>query len=407
MASDNTAINHLEDEDEDEELKEYEEPFFDMVEFDKTHDNKPVFTREMLQSIQNVKLDALSKSKLKVDSEIVYTPSPNERGYGEEFVVGRIHERPNYGNKKISVRFLSCIEMHPEFQKFKPGSEPIETLREYNLVPGQSDYIPVPFVLNWDDRVAGSSHENAAQMALRRSQLRDLIKIWESSTVKKLFLDCFRSSNALRSSNVRIKRIICFGLGSLTFDGSTDRELQHLAAIDLAQLMDARNRFLDPEAPRVEVWFQDPLYEIKDRVLLRELRPDIHFVDDPLGLLGIDDCTFVMANFLPIEFPLLQIIADMFEEGHGPAGFLIDHLQREDGDPESSMYRLHDRLSPRASRMFGNYKRCQEENTQGFRDPDIQGQNQQLFNQQVPARRLLWLEYMSLYIRLPNETSAT
>ncbi|KAL5381112.1 hypothetical protein DPSP01_007368 [Paraphaeosphaeria sporulosa] len=44
----------------------------------------------------------------------------------------------------------------------------------------------------------------------------------------------------------------------------------------------------------------------------------------------------------------------MFEEGQGPAGFLIDSVQRR-WPEDPGMYKINDRSSPRAERMLEHY----------------------------------------------------
>jgi hypothetical protein len=85
---------------------------------------------------------------------------------------------------------------------------------------------------------------------------------------------------------------------------------------------------------KIEILLQDPDYKERDWILLRELHgamgctasSEICFVEDPNGFLAIDSNTLVIAPYLPIHFPWLQIIADLFASGSGPAVIMGDNI---------------------------------------------------------------------------------
>ena len=53
---------------------------------------------------------------------------------------------------------------------------------------------------------------------------------------------------------------------------------------------------------------------------------NINFVSDPEGLLAIDAGTLVVTAFLPVQMPLVQVIADLFSKDptEGPAAIICD-----------------------------------------------------------------------------------
>jgi hypothetical protein len=70
---------------------------------------------------------------------------------------------------------------------------------------------------------------------------------------------------------------------------------------------------------------------------------EIGFVEDPNGFLAIDSNTLVIAPHLPIHFLWLQIIADLFASGSGPAVIVGDDIGV---DRKKEMYTYQDRRSP-------------------------------------------------------------
>lgn len=361
----------------------WEVNFFNVDEFEKTWGNKPIFTRKKLEEIKNAKKNLYDKDRKGADSVEVYIPGPGEIASGERFVVGKTCEDEDYDYRKIIVCFLSRIEMHPEFQKLRTCSEWVEKLRTLNEEK-RDKWLPVPFLLNWME-LGSSDHNDAELMARRRHQLQESKKLWEKSDLREQFHRAFRSALALGSKATRIKRIACFGLGSLQFNHST-RELQHLSIFDLAMTLENAYRSEGSEAPEVEVVLQDPLYVRKDHILLGELYRNVRFAEDPDGILDIDEETLVVGVYVPTNFPILQVVADMFDEGAGPAGFLIDHVEHRHVDKNSGMYRSNDRLSPRAYRMIQAY----ETHDGAFKDEKLK---------QERAVQRLWLEDMKIYIR--------
>lgn len=102
----------------------------------------------------------------------------------------------------------------------------------------------------------------------------------------------------------------------------------------------------------VEIILQDPCYTRKDRELLQKLYGGtVSFASDPDGLLAIDSSSIVVTAFLPVHYPLMQIIADMFHRtnGEGPAAIVCDSVSL---DPTREFYALRDRSSPEVAQFL-------------------------------------------------------
>jgi hypothetical protein len=155
----------------------------------------------------------------------------------------------------------------------------------------------------------------------------------------------------------------------------------------------------------IEIFLQDPMYEQKDWTLLREMHremdcgesSDVRFVTDPDGLLAITPSTLVVTAFLVVQYPLLQIIADLFADGSGPAAILCDNLHV---DLNKSLYMIRDRGSPAVARMLlWRYMKLDG----GFEDhqleEDLKNDTYGVGVDHETLRSRFWLPRMDLYVR--------
>lgn len=121
--------------------------------------------------------------------------------------------------------------------------------------------------------------------------------------------------------------------------------------LQIAKLLGSINKSEDPDAPSVDVFLQDPSYQPKDHKLLDS--ENVQILEDPHGLLAIDENTLVIAPFLPTSVPVMQIIADMFPLGSGPAALIVDKM---DLNPERGYFNHMCRTSPEVIRMMRSYE---------------------------------------------------
>jgi hypothetical protein len=353
--------------DDSETYDEWEIALFDVTE---EFGDWRIFTRRSLRWIGNQIKQAETALQEGRELTLYHRPSAGEPKYGEKFVVAIVNKNKNtsatkdgdehkqhHGKFKIDVRYLTRLELNRKFQKLAPSSVSVELLRDYNhdYEEGGPSWLPVPFVLDFLYRDQSTHHEDKRQMTEWLNYLEQMKKLWKDSEA------CAQvKESILRSpSTVRITRIVCFGLGTLMLaEGKGfNRVLEHLMVFQLAEMLDDFYREKGLSLPPVKVFLQDPLYQKKDEILFQQLHEGVNLVQDPYGLLEIDQNTLVIGAYVPTSFPLMQIIADMFDEHQGPAGFLIDHISRRCKDAGAGMYRSNDRLSPRAERMMEDYEK--------------------------------------------------
>ncbi|KAF2681521.1 hypothetical protein K458DRAFT_391905 [Lentithecium fluviatile CBS 122367] len=65
--------------------------------------------------------------------------------------------------------------------------------------------------------------------------------------------------------------------------------------------------------------------------------------------LQIDEHSLVVVPFVPMDVPLMQIVADMFPPGQGPAGFIVNEI---DISPGRELYCYNGRSSPGVERLL-------------------------------------------------------
>lgn len=373
---------------------------FNIDELEKEFGNWRIFTRDFLQQIAKKK--AVTETALQEGKPLTlfHHPLHREPGSDEHFAVVVIKDNERISDASVSVRYLTRVELHRDFQELRHTSDSVNLLRDYRVNP-DLEWLPVPYVL---DFIRNYNDENYPRNIKDKSEWQEVMrrtkKLWEDSAacteVREAIIGC--------TNPVRITRIVCFGLGPLVHGNDEDinRVLQHLMVFQLAEMLDKFHQEKDSSSLPVEVLLQDPMYEREDRQLLHEQRDGVKFVQDPYGLLAIDRYTLVIAPFVPTAFPVMQIIADMFEEGQGPAGFLIDNIQRRCTEP--GMYQSNDRLSPRAVRMLEHYSRSRANPN----DPPTfkKGGLGKELQKQLAGNTHYWMEYMELCMRIDAPASA-
>ncbi|KAF2451324.1 hypothetical protein P171DRAFT_467920 [Karstenula rhodostoma CBS 690.94] len=150
-------------------------------------------------------------------------------------------------------------------------------------------------------------------------------ELWGASKTRTL-LQLQIIQQYLQSGAPRIDKLVCMGLGSLSRQTGSLNGLdawfrpysQHIVALTIAKalddLYDQRYERYGESESKVRVLAQDPGYSDSDKQVLAE--NGITVLEDPNGLIAIDEKTFVMSAFP--SFPLYEIVADMLP-GSGPA----------------------------------------------------------------------------------------
>ena len=313
------------------------------------HQYKPVYTRRLLLEIQDWRetlLDDLELPVSRQEHSSIEVP-------GADGTLTRIWEAEDaYAADTVTVHYMSRVEMHPRFQEhFGKESQQIRLLRQYNPSFSPSHF-STPYAIKTFSRLHCREHQDAAAMERYRHDLLHTKALWLKSDSQARLVSTVHATAARCS---RITQLVCFGLGSLSLKRECNdyaAVLQYMAVFSIAHTLTRIYAKADPSAAPVRVICQDPCYEAKDRILLPKLfGRDIEFVADPDGLLRIDSGTLVVTAFLPVQVPLMQIVADLFAEkpGNGPVAVIGDRMQLEE---KRKGYSLKMRDSPAVARHF-------------------------------------------------------
>jgi hypothetical protein len=164
-----------------------------------------------------------------------------------------------------------------------------------------------------------------------------------------------------------------------------------MTAFTLAELLTTYNTRKFPDAPAVKVILQDPCYQQCDRILWPELTsaPVDFDMSNPEALLAVDANALVITAFLPVDMPLVQIIADMYAGNakEGPGMMLCDRM--EDLRPDRRWYSLSHRGAPHVARfLLGGYMSSQA-NWVGLEEELTEAMGHDRY----------WLQKMTLWLR--------
>jgi hypothetical protein len=323
----------------------------DLLAFDKEIGEKPIFTRRLLQHFADLRDRA-------------------EEGHEETLEALDIHGRsrivwidPSILKLRdwfVSVEYLHYVELSSAY-KPQLRSTTVEKLHDYNdeCPEDTTQCIPMPIYLNPWKRGTYTPES----LAYWRKTLPRFKELWLNSSCSKLLQKKFTEA---AKTTVRINKLVCIGFGAfgpkLLEDGTHDPRfcdpLQYMAAFTIGYALRRAYLAEDPSASLPEIILQDPCYTAQDRLLWAPQATgyrNIRFASDPYGFLAIDEHTLVIAPFLPISVPYLQICADLVSGG--PAGIICD-IQGVQLDPERRMYAVKDRITPRVVRMLlDNYER--------------------------------------------------
>ncbi|KAF2126352.1 hypothetical protein P153DRAFT_263948, partial [Dothidotthia symphoricarpi CBS 119687] len=187
-------------------------------------------------------------------------------------------------------------------------------------------------------------HLDPQWMRCWTKQLGLIRTLWLRSAALKKLRDTI---SIAAKSCIRIKKIACFGLGDFrTYEsGSFGNSLQYCVVFSIAGALNAIYAAQDAGAEPVQLFFQDPCYSEKDRLLIEGAgyKGKITLVQNPDGFLQVDQHTLVVGAYLPVSVPLVQICTEVAGKG-GPAGFIVDKMVL---DKEKKHFTLGDRASMR------------------------------------------------------------
>jgi hypothetical protein len=218
-----------------------------------------------------------------------------------------------------------------------------------------------PYFLKSYQRAIGTMHIDPAEMDIYRGRLRHTQTLWKKTS------SCSTLCKAIKGGASQIKtpitKILCIGLDRLNLEPVWYQSaLQHLSVFSIAEILNGVNRAQYPNCAPVQIMAQDPCYEECNHVLLQELTtsPIDFSLSDPEILLSIDANTLVVSAFLPWPVPLMQIVADLFDEKRkeGPAMILWDKVPGM--NPRKRKYCMRNRDSPALLRFLDGYLEWKE-----------------------------------------------
>ncbi|PSN66094.1 hypothetical protein BS50DRAFT_635260 [Corynespora cassiicola Philippines] len=306
----------------------------DLGRFESYVGGRPIFSKDLLRQVSEAR-KRIIEGKYKTSLEI-----PDVRGQLQV-----IWQPPEGGREveSVTVEFLNHVELHPGFNP--PECSPtVKLLQKYN---GHTRHIPSPIVLRDTPGVQDLEHLGEETIKSWNAMLVKIAGTWRASLSRKKLLEKLAG---LMTKNTKITKIVGFGLGSLEMSGDKQHILQYLTAATIAGFLNQEYRRLEPNHEDMEIALQDPAYTSLDRYFLPRCYGRTRIVENPDGFLEIDEHTLVMAPFLPIEVPFLQICADI---PGGPAGIFCNKI----GSSKRPGFSIHQRSSPRVEKMLEGYDR--------------------------------------------------
>ncbi|RYN98320.1 hypothetical protein AA0120_g2627 [Alternaria tenuissima] len=205
-------------------------------------------------------------------------------------------------------------------------------------------------------------------------------RLWKESSSRRKLREDFEET-AKRC--VPITQVVCFGLGALNLNKKFYHSaIQYMAVFSIIQILNDFYRQTDPDRHAI-------------KLRLSNDGDNINFVSDPEGLLAIDAGTLVVTAFLPVQMPLVQVIADLFSKDptEGPAAIICDIMTV---DVEKREYSLSDRASPAVARFLTyHYEKAED----GFDDHGLEDELMADAYGDDWENRFYWLNWMDLWVR--------
>jgi hypothetical protein len=383
------------DENEEEDLETVFGYNVDLVAQESKNKDKPIYTRGLLS---DVKLCANQ-----IHKELSLAPIRRELYHLDDYGLNqksyRVWESHNNRNDNyLQVEYLSRVEMHPDFQhRYGKYSDQIRALRRYNK-DHRDDCIDTPYTFITFHRQFLNEHNNIAKMREYWSAVMHTKSLWIPSMSRRKLQETFQETG---KTCAPITKVLCFGLGAFNLNKKFYHSaIQYMAVFSIIQALNEFYLRNDANRALIKLVLQDPNYELKDHQLLRKLfhsDDNISFVSDPEGLLAIDSGTLVVTAFLPVQMPLVQIIADLFSKdaSKGPVAVICDTMTVDTAKRE---YSLSDRASPAAARFLTSHY---EKTEDGFEE---HGLDDELMadaygDDGEEKNRLYWLNRMDLWVR--------
>jgi hypothetical protein len=362
---------------------EWQKRFVDLVALEENVlKGRKVYTGERLREISRIRNKILSNNSL---------PLQKIRDVEDQWRV--IWEHVNEDDDSVNVHYMSFVELDPYFHKKGSRSKHTRALHNMNEEgkdTGDEQILCPIYLQSYDSKVQKRDHITNQKVTIAewRKTVSLISEFWESSRAWNHIRTLLRTA---ASKTAQIKNIVGFGLGSMVQEQYRDGDkyqalLEHLTAFSIASELATIYQAQDPTTPPIKVVLQDPGYTETDGTLLREVFPfstdDLIFVSDPDGHSYVNPHSLVMAAYLPLVFPLVQVLADM---PNPPAAFLGDAMKL---DPKKRLYRGVDRATPRVVTWLSKYGKS------NFDDVKVEND---LFHK--TSLGMFWLWDMNLWLK--------
>jgi hypothetical protein len=363
----------------------------DLLALEEALGQQSIYTKDVLQDIASyvawiARDQALPQSKRMLDSPLPFTLPDGQKVI---FWEPSRHQNPD----AVSVKYMARVETSPLFQaEFGNQWPKSREFRDINQEVEIADLLNLPpYLLSSFCKDKAPENLKPAAMQTWRTRLQNLQQLWEASASCAQIFKLVQSGAAKLTKP--ITKIVCFGLGAVERAKvvGLDCAIQHMTAFTLAELLTTYNERKFPDAPAVKVILQDPCYQQCDRILWPELTsaPVDFDMSNPEALLAVDANALVITAFLPVDMPLVQIIADMYNGNakEGPGMMLCDRM--EDLRPDRRWYSLSHRGAPHVARfLLGGYLSSQA-NWVGLEEELTEAMGHDRY----------WLKKMTLWLR--------
>jgi hypothetical protein len=362
----------------------------DLLALEEASGQQPIYTKALLRDIAHF-VARLTQDQALPESQRRQVPLYFTHPDGQKVIFWEPSEDedPN----AIKIDYMARVETSPFFQaELGDKSDKSRYLRDINQEAEIADlWNPPPYILSSFWKKKSSVHLNPATMQTWRTRLQNLQQLWEASASCAQIFKLVQSGAAKLTKP--ITKIVCFGLGAVERAKvvGLDCAIQHMTAFTLAELLTTYNAGNFPDAPAVKVILQDPCYQQCDRILWPELTsaPVDFDMSNPEALLAVDANALVMTAFLPVDMPLVQIIADMYNGNakEGPGMMLCDRM--EDLKPDRRWYSLSHRGAPHVARFLQGGYWSSQANWVGLEEELTEAMGHDRY----------WLQKMTLWLR--------
>jgi hypothetical protein len=311
--------------------------FEDAGAFEAALDNKPIFTRALLEKAA-VQVEIVRKGETDPDKQIIYLP--HLLGDGQREVRIPRHPSPAVRLGFSGVFIMASVRGNCSAYTIQPCRE--DSQHEFSEIRA----------LKPDEGQNTSQQELAQSPSPKETNM--LLKALETCLLRSRFWASVREQ--LDALPVRVENIVCVALGTLL---KSDKEefhrsaSQHVFACAIANYLSRRYAAassVDTTPTPIPIVARDPSYALQDMIALSHRNPPITVVSEPYQYLSITSSTLLMSLYQPSFVPVFQVAADMTFPT-SPAAIISTEILSHPWHKEGKMAGL-DGWTPRVGRML-------------------------------------------------------